>query len=735
MSSDPSDGRPAHSPFILPEQSIPELTLSAVAVGVVLGIVFGASSLYLVLKAGMTVSASIPIAVLAITLFRWLSRAFGLRNATILENNIVQTTGSAGESIAFGVGVTMPALLILGFGIETSRVMLVACLGGLLGILMMIPLRKAFIVKQHGLLTYPEGTACAKVLIAGEEGGAGARNVFLGFFVAFFYQFLMQAMKLWKEAIAVPITKITGYNKAVVSCGTEPAFLGVGYVIGPKIASTVVAGGILASLVLVPLVAFFGDGNPGIVAPGDKPIAEMNEGEIIRSYVRYIGAGAVATGGFISLLKSLPLIAASFLSGVRDMRGRAGNGRLRTDRDLPMWLVGLGSVLLIGAIASSNLIPTDTTGRVVGGVLIVLLGFLFVTVSSRLTGEIGSSSNPISGMTIATLLATCGVFWALGWIGSDYRLAALCIAAVVCIASSNGGTTSQDLKTGFLVGATPWAQQVAILVGALTSAVVIGFTLLLLYQGATIYTAKPQYLPAPGVKAPIADLTQTETYEGTEYKVWVVNPVDAKADTPAGRYLVDAEGVPKYLQDSAFSDRITERDDGTKVTKLQNPPQASLFALIINGIMSNKLPWGLVIFGVFIAVAAQLAGVSPLAFAVGIYLPLATTFPIFLGGLTRAGVDRWRKTPPEESDTTPGIMLSSGYIAGGAIAGILLTLILNLETFSGLKSVLDLSSRLPAAWESSQVPTIVSFAGLIILLAIIGVSRTDEKPGAKPPAS
>lgn len=731
MSADQTDGRPAHSPFIPPEQSIPELTLPAIAVGVILGIVFGASSLYLVLKAGMTVSASIPIAVLAITLFRWLSRAFGLRHATILENNIVQTTGSAGESIAFGVGVTMPALLILGFGIETARVMLVACLGGLLGILMMIPLRKAFIVKQHGALTYPEGTACAKVLIAGEEGGAGARNVFLGFFVAFFYQFVMQAMKLWKEMIAVPIAGIKGYSKATVTCGTEPAFLGVGYVIGPKIASTVVAGGILASLVLVPMVAFFGAGNSEIVVPGDKPIAQMSEGEIIRSYVRYVGAGAVATGGFISLLKSLPLIAASFLSGVRDMRGRAGNGRLRTERDLPIWLVGLGSVLLIGAIASSSLIPTDTTGRVVGGVLIVLLGFLFVTVSSRLTGEIGSSSNPISGMTIATLLATCGVFWALGWIGPDYRLAALCIAAVVCIASSNGGTTSQDLKTGFLVGATPWAQQVAILVGALTSAVVIGFTLLLLYQGATIYTAKPENLPKPGTPVPVEKLTQTETYEGVTYKVWVVNPTEATPDIPAGRYLVGDDNQVKFLQDSAFSDRITERDDGTKVTKLQNPPQASLFALIINGIMSNELPWGLVIFGVFLAVAAQLAGVSPLAFAVGVYLPLSTTFPIFLGGLTRAGVDRWRKTPPEESDTTPGIMLSSGYIAGGAIAGILITLILNLESFSGVKSLLDLSRVLPAAWEASQLPTAISFAGLIILLAIIGISKTGEKPKAE----
>ena len=466
-------------PYIPASAELTELSFSAVLLGSVLGVIFGASSLYLFLKVGMTVSASIPVAVLAITIFRGLSRAFGTRPTTILENNIVQTAGSAGESIAFGVGAAMPALMLLGYELEWTRVMLVAVLGGLLGILMMIPLRKAFIVKQHGILPYPEGTACAKVLIVGEHGGSNARTVFLGFGLGFVYQILMQGLKLWSSEWDRAITGIKGYTKAVVSLEPAPALLGVGYIIGPRIASVMVGGGILTALLLTPMIAYFGEGLPGVLPPGQQKISAMSAGQISSQYVRYIGAGAVAAGGILSMLNALPLIFGSIrdsfsaIGGARNAAltgtdGREDEGRPRTDRDIPMPLVFLGCLGLVAAIAASNLIPTDTTGRIIGGVMVVLFGFLFVTVSSRITGVIGSSSNPISGMTIATLLLTCLIFVVLGWVGPQYRLVALSIAGVVCIASSNGGTTSQDLKTGYLVGATPWKQQVAILVARLS---------------------------------------------------------------------------------------------------------------------------------------------------------------------------------------------------------------------------------------------------------------------------
>ena len=470
-------GTAAFQSYVADRANLPELTVSAVVLGSVLGIIFGASSLYLFLKVSMTVSASIPVAVLAITIFRGLSRVFGIRRATILENNVVQTAGSAGESIAFGVGAAMPALMLLGYDLELPRIMLVAVLGGLLGILMMIPLRRAFIVKQHGVLPYPEGTACAKVLIVGEQGGSNAKTVFLGVGFGFIYQLLMQALKFWSGEWQKAVSGITGYNKAVVSLEPSPMLLGVGYIIGPRIASVMVAGGITTALLIVPMITYFGDGLPGTLAPvADKRIAEMEPGAIAFTYGRQIGAGAVATGGILSMLNALPLIITSVTGGLRDLRSgkrKLTGGVPRTERDLPMAVVLLGSLGLVLVIAASPLIPTDLPGRLVGATLIVLLGFLFVTVSSRITGVIGSSSNPISGMTIATLLVVCLTFVVLGWVGPEYRLTALSIAAVVCIASSNGGTTSQDLKTGFLVGATPWKQQVAILIGALTSALVM----------------------------------------------------------------------------------------------------------------------------------------------------------------------------------------------------------------------------------------------------------------------
>ncbi len=713
-------------PHVAESAHIPELTWSAVALGAVLGIVFGASSLYLVLRVGMTVSASIPVAVLSITLLRAFSRTFGTRQATILENNIVQTAGSAGESIAFGVGVTMPALMILGYDMDLIRVMLVACLGGLLGILMMIPLRRAFIVKQHGALTYPEGTACAKVLIVGEQGGSSAKTVFAGFGLAFVYQVAMQALKLWQET---PAKAIRGFQGAVLSCEVSPVLMGVGYIIGYRIAAVMVAGGILAYLVQTPTIAIFGAGNPGAIFPGVKPIAQMSPKDIRDAYILYIGAGAVAAGGIISLLQALPLIVSSVGSGLRDLRGsERETSTARTDRDLPLWVVGAGSLALVAAIASTHLIPTGLGGRFAGAAMIVLFGFLFVTVSSRLTGEIGSSSNPISGMTVATLLLTCLVFVLLNWTGPEYRLAALSIAGIVCIAASNGGTTSQDLKTGFLVGATPRAQQISILIGALTSAIVIGYVLLVLNDASTVYTSKAENLPTI---APLASsLKETETYQGKMYKVWRVDTPEPGVEP--GKYLVGDDGRAAFLVDPAINGRVPTRDDGTAVMKY-DAPKARLMSLIIDGIMKGVLPWSLVLLGVMIAILMHLAGVPALAFAVGVYLPLSASMPVFVGGLIRATVDRIRRAPPEESDSSPAVLLASGYIAGGAIAGILVAI---LAIFPGISGRLDFSRFLPAAWDASPWPSLSVFAMMAGMLLLVGLGvvlkggdLTAIKPG------
>jgi putative OPT family oligopeptide transporter len=623
----------------------------------------------------MTVSASIPVAVISITVFRALANAFKTRRATILENNIVQTSGSAGESIAFGVGATMPALMILGYDMEPTRVMMVAVLGGILGILMMIPLRRAFIVKQHASLPYPEGTACAKILIAGEQGGANAKTVFAGFGLAFFYQTLMEVFKLWPKEPAREIVGIKGYSKAVMTCEVSPALLGVGYIIGTRTASIMVGGGILAALVLTPAIAFFGSLSDQPLAPATIPIARMGPGQIYANYVRYIGAGAVAAGGIISMIRALPLILGGLFGSYRAMRSGSPFGQEggRTERDMPMWVVVTGSIGLVGAIASTQLIPTDTPGRIAGALMILAFGFLFVTVSSRLTGEIGSSSNPISGMTIATLLLTCLIFVLLGWVGPQYRVAALSIAAIVCIASSNGGTTSQDLKTGYLVGGTPWKQQVAILVGAITSAIFIGFTLLALNGARGEKITADDYLPK--VNAPAAELANmpTEKYESKTYKVWWVTV--ASEGVRPGRYLVDPESGRAEVWDNPGIGGTTVTLPGKTTVEKFNPPQPALFAVIIDGIMTGKLPWVLVALGAGLAIVVQLTGVSALAFAVGVYLPLATTAPIFVGGLIRYVVDKTRKMSAEQSDSSPAVLMSSGLIAGGSIAGILIALL------------------------------------------------------------
>ena len=686
----PSGDVPTHKPYVPDDKIIPEFTWSAVLVGAVLGIIFGASSLYLVMKVGMTVSASIPVAVLSITLFRVFSRVFGIRRATILENNIVQTTGSAGESIAFGVGITMPAVMILGFEMEITRVMVVSILGGILGILMMIPLRRAFIVKQHGTLKYPEGTACADVLVIGETGGSTAKTVFIGFGLAFVYKFLMSAFKLWKDTVSRPLDWFQGATPALEA---DPALLGVGYIIGTRISCIMVAGGVLAAFVLVPVIRFFGESLNVSLFPATELIKSMDAEAVRKAYVRYIGAGAVAMGGIIGLCRAMPLILSSIRSGLRDMSSAmrsAGVAARRTDRDISLWIVLIGSILLIAAIWAFLGLDPQTGGSFTSAALlnwtnlcaaglIVLFGFLFVTVSSRLTGEIGSSSNPISGMTVATLLLTCLIFLFLGWTESHYRLLALSIAAVVCIASSNGGTTSQDLKTGFLVGATPKYQQISILVGSISSALVIGIILLVLNQAGTIYSAKN--LPQPIMPLDIAGIQAKAQQEkcpndGKMYYIW--HALEGNPErVPPGKYMVDDRGQIRYLVDPGISGRLNRRDDGTEIKKL-NPPQAEIFALITNGILNQKMPWVLVLLGVSIAIVMELCGISSLPFAVGVYLPLSTSAPIFVGGLVRYVVDRFRRKKKSgqsselESEMSSGVLFSTGYIAGGTLAGVII---------------------------------------------------------------
>ncbi len=674
-------------PFVPPQDHPPEFTLRAVLMGVVLGMIFGASSLYLVLKVGLTVSASIPVAVIAITLFRLFAKA-GARDSTILENNIVATAGSAGESIAFGLGVTMPAILILGFDLEIARVMLVAVLGGLLGILMMIPLRRTLIVAQHGKLKYPEGTACAEVLKAAElaktrgadDASAGrAKLIFGGFLAGLAYKSANIAFKGWKDT---PDTTFGPPLKGgSVGMEISPELLGVGYIIGPRIAATMCAGGVMAYLLLIPLIKFFGDALSAPLAPGVKLISEMGPNEIRSAYVLYIGAGAVAAGGIVAVIKALPMIWSSLKSSLGAMRGPASAAStLRTEDDIPMKWVLIGSIAIMAVIVMSAPLHMN----LLGALLIVAFGFLFSTVSSQLTGEIGSSSNPISGMTVATLLFTCLVFLLVGWTGGPYYVTALSVGAIVCIASSNAGTTSQDLKTGFLVGGTPRLQQYAILAGALASALMLGPILLKLNEAATVYVPAAQV--APGLRTDASLLVDREALVGPQaaadpktYRVW--HKTDIK-DGPAGKYLVDDSGAVAYLVDPGINGTHGKRPDGSEVRKY-DAPKAVLMSYIIKGILDRQLPWALVLFGVMIALTMELAGVSSLPFAVGVYLPLSSSMPILVGGLLRGWVDRKRNaTPalrnasPEErsaaGDQSAGVLLSSGYIAGGALAGILI---------------------------------------------------------------
>jgi putative OPT family oligopeptide transporter len=661
----PSADTPAYIPFVPPSQSPAELTLRALLLGALLGLVFAASSVYLALKIGLTVSASIPIAVLSVAFFRTLGRS------TILENNIVQTTGSAGESIAAGIVFTLPAILLMGYDLSVGKVAIVAVVGGVMGILLMIPLRRALIVKEHGRLTYPEGTACAEVLVAGEKGGLQARRLFQAFGLAFAYKFLMSGLKTWKE---YPGWVSTSYKGASISAEVSPELLGVGYIIGPRIAGYLFSGGCLAYLVLIPAIKLFGSGLTKPIFAETKLIADMSPGEVRANFVFYIGAGAVATAGIIALLRALPTILSAFRSGFQDLRGSLGDTatRLRTDLDLPVW------VTLAGAVALALLLTTlpQLSVNLLGAVLIVMFGFFFVVVSSRITGEIGVSANPVSGMTIAALIGTTAIFLLIGWTGVDHRVGAISIAGVIAVAASNAGATSQDLKTGFLVGATPRRQQIAIIVGAVTSALAVGWTLTLL--NTTYTTVVPERHPGVTLQASAPDaanrsvttLGERMQHDGREWDVVRVN-LPTQGIQP-GKYLLDpASHEVAYLVDPGIGGRIREID-GRPVTKLDSP-KATIMALVTDGILTQKLPWSLVLLGVFLTLAIELMGLQSLPIAVGVYLPISTSSAMFAGGVVRWLVERRARGAERsiaEVESGPGVLFSSGLIAGGALAGV-----------------------------------------------------------------
>lgn len=623
-------------PYISATDSVAEFTVKSILLGAMFGVIFGAATVYLALKAGLTVSASIPIAVIAISLGRKFFKT------TILENNIIQTTGSAGESIAAGVAFTLPGFLFMSMT-EDGRsvgadyfnywtIFTLAAFGGILGTLMMIPLRRSLIVKEHEALPYPEGTACASVLIAGEKGGDFARTAYLGLAAAFIYAFLQRILHVIAETPAW-VTKQTDrfFPSATVNGEITPEYLGVGYIIGPRIAGVLVAGGVLAWLGLIPLLASLVPAEAialqlvklgylnDVMSPGGKggwdpeSLSFKNTATAIYfAYVRQIGAGAVAAGGLITLIKTFPTIVASFRESIGSMKQKNRQEQIsRTEKDLSFKTVIIGSVALVALMAFLPQIPGDSIlNKLIIGVLVVIFGFFFVTVSSRIVGIIGSSSNPISGMTIATLMGTALVFIAVGWTGRVFEPMALVVGSMICIAAANAGATSQDLKTGYIVGATPKYQQIALFIGAIVSSLVIGY---------------------------------------------VVKVLDSPTLEMQQQGILHAIGTEKFPA-----------------------PQGTLMATLIKGLLSFNLDWQFVLVGVFIAITIELCGVKSLSFAVGAYLPLSTTLPIFAGGMIKGLVD-WRaerkKEKKEEEELGKGSLFATGLVAGGALAGVIVALL------------------------------------------------------------
>jgi putative OPT family oligopeptide transporter len=667
---------PKFQPYVPAHEIRPEFTPRALILGAFFGVLFGAVTVYVGLRAGLTVAASIPIAVLSISILR----AFG--KPSILENNIVQTTGSAGESVAGGVIFTLPALLFLGYPLGWAdywRIALLALIGGCLGVCFMIPLRRQLIVKEHGNLLYPEGTACADVLIAGDKGGSFAGRVFAGLGLGALYTFF-QNENMFAVWPSTPTYNPPWLPGGSFRANTTTEYFGVGYIIGPRIAGVLCSGGVFAWLVVMPAIKFFGSHLSGNLYPGTRLIGDMSPDDLWRTYIRPMGAGAVAASGLITLLKTLPTIITALRAGAKDLAAGSGGilGQRRTEQDLPLkWaLAGAGALLVFmwGMLTFYPVSGTHTTivNNFFAAVLVVIFGFLFVTVSSRITGLIGTSSNPISGMAIATLMATCAMFLMMGWTGPAFFALAITIGGVVCIASANAGNTSQDLKTGFLVGATPSRQQVALVVGVLVSVFAIGGTLIGMDKAMEQYRAAnisldPSKLP-PGVT--LKPDTKPEHSS--------VNLGGAGEQSLQGMISVNALNSPVVPDGDYFYNPQSGKIEVQWVHGIgsdkASAPQARLMATVINGILTRKLPWGLILLGVFLVIGVELLGIRSLSFAVGFYIPMATTLAMFCGGAVRWLVEKAAERAgekSEESDVSSGPLYASGLIAAGGIVGLL----------------------------------------------------------------
>jgi putative OPT family oligopeptide transporter len=645
---DVRDPRDTFEPSVPANESPPELTFRAVFLGAILGVVFGAASTYLALRVGLTTSASVPIAVLAIWAIR---KRRGER--AILEHNIVQTTGSAGESVAAAVVFSVPALIFLGYPLQVGLTTLIALTGGMLGVLMMVPLRRYLIVKEHGVLRYPEGKACAEILEAGEEGGTSATKVFIGLGVGAGFKAFQALFAGVKATVG---TTFSFFKGAQIACDVAPELLGVGYIIGYRTSLMMVAGSLLASFVLVPAIVLFGSGLEHPLAPAAVLIRDMSPGDVWSNYVKHIGAGAVAAGGIFALVRALPSIVSSIGASAAGLlkKGASAASLARTDRDTPMGVLVAGGLFIVAFIWA---VPQFHMNAM-GAVLILALGFLFSVVSSRITGEVGSSSCPLSGMTIGVLMATCAAFLLAGWEGSAYSRLALMVGAIVCIAISNAGTCSQDLKTGFLVGSTPVKQQAALLIGVLTSVLAVGWTAYGLNMAETTETsvAKP-FVVSQSLRARSESVKSLT--DGKEYQFVRMAREDLPQGQNEGVYLVDASsGEARYL-----------REDGIGAGRLQ-APQAKLMSVVIDGLLTHKLPWDLILLGAAIAVFIELLGFRSLTFAVGVYLPISSTMPVFLGGLVRKLADTAYKREPDAEDEPQGTLYCSGLIAGASILGI-----------------------------------------------------------------
>ncbi|HEU5233744.1 MAG TPA: oligopeptide transporter, OPT family [Terriglobales bacterium] len=717
-STEPKIPATQFEPYVPPATKLKEFTPRALILGSFFGILFGAVTVYVGLRAGLTVSASIPIAVLSISILR----AFG--KSTILENNIVQTTGNAGQSVASGVIFTLPALIFLGFKLEVARIFLLSLVGGLLGVFFMIPLRRQLIVKEHGVLTYPEGTACADVLVAGDRGGSFASRVFWGLGLGALYT-LFQNENLFAAWPGTPTWDLKSYPGASIRASTTSEYLGVGYIIGPRVAGVIFAGGVFSWLVLMPAIHFFGAGLPSAIYPGTVPIAQMSPSDLWSAYIKPMGAGAVAAAGLITLLKTIPTIVSALSASLKQLGGGKGEeSGLRTERDLPIWVTVGGSVLLIiamWAFLTFKPIPgaqTSILANVAAAIFVVVFGFLFVTVSSRITGLIGSSANPVSGMTIATLMATSAIFLVLGWTAPAFGALVLAVGGVVCIASSNAGDTSQDLKTGYLVGSTPRAQQAALLIGVTVSTFMVGYTVTWMNKGLEQFRPLTKQLDINHLPAGVT-LEENNGKKTFDRDHFSYKDPQGQEITKSGSdyYLLNAINSPevangKYLYDPKTGQIEVQWIQGIG-SEQAAAPQAQLMSTVINGILTRKLPWGLVMLGVFLVVVVELLGIRSLAFAVGAYLSIGTTLAIFAGGIIRWLVESSAKRAgetPAESEVSPGSLFASGLIAAGGIMGLIGIIIKLLEKLKKLpENSLGWGAKFPAT-ANSNILAVITFA-------------------------